>query len=93
MDDGKRVNDLSGCAQMRLLKHRPNHVLLRSWPLFDGDIHDAGEGLHKWAQEHSQPIIEAGVTEQNTLTFTCVRNPYTRILSSFNCNLRVDLSY
>ena len=50
---------------------------------FDRDIHDAGEGLHKWAQEHSQPIIEAGVTEQNTLTFTCVRNPYTRILSSF----------
>ncbi len=50
---------------------------------FDGDIHDATNGLHKWAQEHSQSIIEEGVKAQNTLTFTCVRNPYTRILSSF----------
>ncbi|RMH48924.1 MAG: sulfotransferase family protein [Alphaproteobacteria bacterium] len=50
---------------------------------FDGDIHDAQEGLHKWAQERSQPIIETGVREQKIFAFTCVRNPYTRILSSF----------
>ena len=26
---------------------------------FDGDIHDSKTGLHKWAQEDSQPLIEA----------------------------------
>lgn len=50
---------------------------------FDGDIHDAREGLHKWAQEESQSLIEANVLGHETLAFTFVRNPYTRILSSF----------
>jgi hypothetical protein len=50
---------------------------------FDGDIHDATKGLHKWAQEESQPLIEAAVRGHTTYAFTCVRNPYTRILSSF----------
>ncbi len=50
---------------------------------FDGDIHDSTEGLHKWAQEHSQPLIEANVQAHKSYAFTCVRNPYTRILSSF----------
>jgi hypothetical protein len=50
---------------------------------FDGDIHDATEGLHKWAQEASQPRIEANAKARKTYAFTCVRNPYTRILSSF----------
>lgn len=50
---------------------------------FDGDIHDATEGLHKWAREASQPVIEARVKAHQTYSFTCVRNPYTRILSSF----------
>ena len=50
---------------------------------FDGDIHDAREGLHKWAQEDSQPVIEANVLGHKSYSFTCVRNPYTRILSSF----------
>ena len=50
---------------------------------YDGDIHDAREGLHKWAQEKSQPLIEKNVREHETYAFTCVRNPYTRILSSF----------
>ena len=50
---------------------------------FDGDIHDATEGLHKWAREDSQPIIEKAVKERQAYTYTCVRNPYTRILSSF----------
>ena len=57
------------------------------------DLNALRDMVHKWAQEHSQPIIEAGVTEQNTLTFTCVRNPYTRILSSFflaDSHVRVD---
>lgn len=50
---------------------------------FDGDVHDATEGLHKWSIETSQPIIEANVLAHKSYAFTCVRNPYTRILSSF----------
>ena len=50
---------------------------------FDGDIHDATYGLHKWSIEASQPVIEAAVKGQKSFTFTCVRNPYTRVLSSF----------
>lgn len=50
---------------------------------FDGDIHDSNAGLHKWNQEASQPLIERNVKAHEALTFTCVRNPYGRILSSF----------
>lgn len=50
---------------------------------YDGDIHDATSGLHKWAQDHSQPLIEKNVRAHRSFAFTCVRNPYTRILSSF----------
>ena len=50
---------------------------------FDGDIHDAKEGLHKWALDGSQQLIADNVTQHNSVAFTCVRNPYTRILSSF----------
>ncbi|WP_372611702.1 sulfotransferase family protein [Aquicoccus sp.] len=50
---------------------------------FDGDIHDATEGLHKWARDESQPLINANVKTHSSYAFTCVRNPYTRILSSF----------
>ena len=50
---------------------------------FDGDIHDATTGLHKWSMEESQPLIEKAVKGHETYAFTCVRNPYQRILSSF----------
>ncbi|MEY1556815.1 sulfotransferase family protein [Yoonia sp. R2331] len=50
---------------------------------FDGDIHDAKHGMHKWAMDESQPVISANVKAHNSYAFTCVRNPYTRILSSF----------
>ncbi|MFW8594139.1 sulfotransferase family protein [Cribrihabitans neustonicus] len=50
---------------------------------FGGDIHDSTEGLHKWAQEASQGPITRAAEEGSTYAFTCVRNPYTRILSSF----------
>jgi hypothetical protein len=50
---------------------------------FDGDIHDSTSGLHKWSQEDSAPLIEANVKAHKSYAFTCVRNPYTRILSSF----------
>lgn len=50
---------------------------------FDGDIHDAKEGLHKWAQDDSKSSISDVVHNGETYAFTCVRNPYSRILSSF----------
>ena len=50
---------------------------------FDGDIHDATEGLHKWGQEASKPLISANVKAHRSPAFTAVRNPYSRILSSF----------
>ena len=50
---------------------------------FDGDIHDSVDGMHKWAQEASQPKITSNVQSHKSYSFTCVRNPYTRILSSF----------
>ncbi|MFK7875516.1 MAG: sulfotransferase family protein [Paracoccaceae bacterium] len=50
---------------------------------FDGDIHDAKTGLHKWALEGSQKPITKNVRAHKSFAFTCVRNPYTRILSSF----------
>ncbi|ATG48974.1 sulfotransferase family protein [Celeribacter ethanolicus] len=50
---------------------------------FDGDIHDSKDRLHKWSQEESQAPIEANVLAHKSYAFTCVRNPYTRVLSSF----------
>lgn len=50
---------------------------------FDGDIHDATGGIHKWALDASQPLIEQNVSAHKSFAFTCVRNPYSRILSSF----------
>ncbi|SLN17536.1 Sulfotransferase family protein [Roseivivax jejudonensis] len=50
---------------------------------FEGDIHDATGGLHKWAIEDSQAAIRANVKTRSSYAFTCVRNPYTRVLSSF----------
>jgi hypothetical protein len=50
---------------------------------YDGDIHDAASGIHKWALEASQPRIEERLREGGALVFTCVRNPWTRILSCF----------
>lgn len=50
---------------------------------FDGDIHDAKGRMHKWSLDASQPKIEKNVKAHKSYAFTCVRNPYTRILSSF----------
>ena len=50
---------------------------------FDGDIHDAKDGLHKWALDNSQKLISENVQHHASYSFTCVRNPYTRVLSSF----------
>jgi hypothetical protein len=50
---------------------------------YDGDIHDATTGLRKWALEDSRQPIARNVRDHKSYAFTCVRNPYARILSSF----------
>lgn len=50
---------------------------------FDGDIHDAEGGMHKWQLEQSQPVLRAAVEQRTAFAFTCVRNPFARVLSSF----------
>jgi len=50
---------------------------------FDGDIHDATSGIHKWALEPSQPVIRATIEARRCFAFSAVRNPYARILSAF----------
>lgn len=50
---------------------------------YDGDIHDSTSGMHKWSQAESRAPIEQGIRARQGVTFTCVRNPYSRILSSF----------
>ncbi|MEM7189154.1 MAG: sulfotransferase family protein [Pseudomonadota bacterium] len=54
---------------------------------FDGDIHDAKEGVWKWNgnrdREQARNVIVSAVQSGEATTFTCVRNPYTRILSCF----------
>ncbi len=50
---------------------------------FDGDIHDAVSGIHKWGIDASKPVIESKVGNREIFTFTCVRNPYTRIMSTY----------
>ena len=58
-----------------------------SGEFFDGDIHDAKEGLWKWNgnadKDAAREAIVTAVQDGEALTFTCVRNPYTRILSCF----------
>ncbi|NCO86441.1 MAG: sulfotransferase family protein [Rhodobacterales bacterium] len=73
-----RVVPKCACSSIGQIMYYSDHGAF-----FDGDIHDATRGLHKWAQEGSQAAITANVKGGQTFAFTCVRNPYTRILSSF----------
>lgn len=71
-----RVVPKSACSTNGQIMYYSDHG-----EFFDGDIHDAQSGLHKWAFDESQPIISDNVKTRKSLAFTCVRNPYTRILS------------
>lgn len=73
-----RVVPKCACSTIGQIMYYSDHGVF-----FDGDIHDAKGGLHKWALDESQPIIERNVRNQDSFAFTCVRNPYTRILSSY----------
>jgi hypothetical protein len=73
-----RVVPKCACSSIGQIMYYSDHG-----QFFDGDIHDATAGIHKWAIEASQPKIERNVKTHGSFAFTCVRNPYTRILSSF----------
>ncbi len=73
-----RVVPKCACSSIGQILHYTDHGRF-----FDGDIHDAMEGMHKWAIEDSKQRIAERVQGHDAYTFTCVRNPYTRILSSF----------
>ncbi|MDA8584788.1 sulfotransferase family protein [Rhodobacteraceae bacterium] len=73
-----RVVPKCACSTIGQIMYFSDHGVF-----FDGDIHDTREGLHKWAQDDSKAPIENNVRKKDTFAFTFVRNPYTRILSSF----------
>ena len=73
-----RVVPKCACSTIGQILHYSDHGRF-----YDGDIHDAAEGLHKWAQEGSREAISRVVRAHAAPAFTAVRNPYTRILSSF----------
>jgi hypothetical protein len=73
-----RVVPKCACSSIGQIMYYSDHGVF-----FDGDIHDSTDGLHKWAMEDSQQLISDNVTTHKSYAFTCVRNPYTRILSSF----------
>lgn len=77
-----RVVPKCACSTIGQILYQADHGVFH-----DGDIHDAREGLWKWNgtrdRERAREVIGATVQAGNALTFTCVRNPYTRILSCF----------
>ncbi|GAB1480142.1 sulfotransferase family protein [Paracoccaceae bacterium] len=73
-----RVVPKCACSTIGQIMYYSDHGVF-----FDGDIHDATGGMHKWAIEASQPLIERNVKTHKSYAFTCVRNPYARILSSY----------
>ena len=50
---------------------------------FNGEFHRLTTGLHKWDFEASRNILMTHVTARTTFTFSCVRNPYARIVFAF----------
>ncbi|MEM8692070.1 MAG: sulfotransferase family protein [Pseudomonadota bacterium] len=73
-----RVVPKCACSSIGQIMYYSDHG-----QFFDGDIHDAEDGLHKWSIDESREAIRKNVTQHQSYAFTCVRNPYTRILSSF----------
>ena len=77
-----RVIPKCACSTIGQILYHADHG-----EFYDGDIHDAKDGLWKWngnadrdaARQHIVDAVSGG----DALTFTCVRNPYSRILSCF----------
>jgi len=73
-----RVLPKGACSTICQIMDITNHG-----EVFDGNIHDAKDGLHKWALEDSKNRITDNVQQHQSLAFTCAHNPYSWILSSF----------
>ncbi len=77
-----RVVPKCACSTIGQILHHGDHGTF-----YDGDIHDAKEGLWKWNgnrdRDQARDVISGAVQSKEALTFTCVRNPYTRVLSCF----------
>ena len=77
-----RVVPKCACSSIGQILYHGDHG-----SFYEGDIHDAKEGLWKWNgntdREHARDVIVETVKDGRALTFTCVRNPYTPILSCF----------
>ncbi len=73
-----RVVPKCACSTIGQLLHFSDHGRY-----FDGDIHDADDGLVKWGQGDGSDRMARFIRDGRTYNFTCVRNPYARILSCF----------
>ena len=69
-----RVVPKCACSTIGQIMYYSDHGVF-----FDGDIHDAVGGMHKWALDESQEPISLNVQNHSSYAFTCVRNRYTRI--------------
>ena len=73
-----RVVPKCACSTIGQILYYTDHGVF-----YDGDIHDAKSGIHKWAFDDSQGPISRRAGDPDAHRFTFVRNPYARILSSF----------
>ncbi|MGI9346211.1 MAG: sulfotransferase family 2 domain-containing protein, partial [Gammaproteobacteria bacterium] len=65
---------------------------------YNGKVHRTSTGIHRWstADRRTRAQIQLKIKEQNIFTFSCVRNPYTRVLSCFFdkiCNVQDSGKY
>ncbi|MGI9345305.1 MAG: sulfotransferase family 2 domain-containing protein, partial [Gammaproteobacteria bacterium] len=65
---------------------------------YNGNVHHSSTGIHRWttADPQTRAQIQRKIMEQHIFTFSCVRNPYTRVLSCFFdkiCNVQARGKY
>ena len=63
-----RVVPKAACYSISQILYYTEHGIF-----FDGDIHDAKHGIHKWALEHSQPLISRAVEKRYAKVFLCTQ--------------------
>jgi hypothetical protein len=65
-----RVVPKAACSSIGQILYYTEHGTF-----FDGDIHDARHGIHKWALEHSQPLISRAVENPDAYKFLVYATP------------------